>query len=325
MALEPLDSPPVKDALLELSSWQERSMQVRGQVEGFVVKAEEEVVYWVTLAGQEEMPVLSAAPLNVGPILEEKLFSQKSSVVLTSATLSVGGTTKYLAGRVGLSEGEELLLGSPFDYEKAALVLTCPDMPDPREPSYPQALQDAVLRVARASKGGVLALFTSHSALRNMRRAIKPLLDAEGMLVLAQGVDGSPRQLVEQAQANSNVVILGTSSLWEGIDVPGYNLRVVVVTRLPFNVPTEPLFAARSELFSDSFNEYTVPQAVLRFRQGFGRLIRSKEDRGVVVILDSRVQNRGYGRTFISSIPKCTVRQSALRGLGTEVAGWLAR
>jgi DNA polymerase-3 subunit epsilon/ATP-dependent DNA helicase DinG len=325
IALEPLDLAPLAGALQELKSWQERSQQLRGQVEGFVVKPDEGNVYWVSLTGQEEMPVLSAAPLDVGPILEEELFSKKRGVVLTGATLSVGGTIQHLAGRLGLTEGEELVLGSPFDYEKAALVLVSPDMPDPRDPSYQQALQDALMQVARASKGGVLALFTAHSALRNMRRAVKPLLDAEGMVVLAQGVDGSPRQLVEQAQGNSNVVLLGTNSLWEGIDVPGYNLRVVVVTRLPFNVPTEPLFAARSELFSDPFNEYTVPQAVLRFRQGFGRLIRSKDDRGVVVLLDSRVHNRGYGRTFLRSLPKCTVRQASLRGLGAEVASWLAR
>lgn len=324
-ALEPLDLAPIAGALQELKSWQERSQQLRGQVEGFVVKPDEGNVYWVSLTGQEEMPVLSAAPLDVGPVLEEKLFSKKRGVVLTGATLSVGGTIQHLAGRLGLTEGEELVLGSPFDYEKAALVLVAPDMPDPRDPSYQQALQDALMQVARASKGGVLALFTAHSALRNMRRVVKPLLDAEGMVVLAQGVDGSPRQLVEQAQGNSNVVLLGTSSLWEGIDVPGYNLRVVVVTRLPFNVPTEPLFAARSELFSDPFNEYTVPQAVLRFRQGFGRLIRTKDDRGVVVLLDSRVHNRGYGRTFLRSLPKCTVRQANLRGLGVEVASWLAR
>ncbi|MBI4202436.1 MAG: 3'-5' exoribonuclease [Chloroflexi bacterium] len=325
MALEPMDAPAIKEAQMEMGNWQERAKLVRAQVEGFVSRPDEGNVYWVTLAGQEEMPVLTAAPLDVGPLLEEKLFAVKASIVLTSATLSVAGTTKYLAGRIGFSEGEELLLGSPFDYQQAALVLVCPDISDPRDASYQQAVQDAVLRVARASVGGVLVLFTAHSALRNMRRAIKPVLDAEGMLVLAQGVDGSPRQVVEQAQARSNVVLLGTNSLWEGVDVPGYNLRVVVVTRLPFNVPTEPLFAARAELYSDSFNEYTVPQAVLRFRQGFGRLIRSKDDRGVVVVLDSRVQNRGYGRTFLSSLPKCTVHQSPLRNLGNEVATWLAR
>ena len=325
VALEPLDALAVKELLLELANWRERSLQLQQQVEGFVVRGEEQMVYWVSLTGQEDMPQLSAAPLEVGPLLKERLFDQKASVVLTSATLSVGGSTQYLAARLGLTEGEELLLGSPFDYEKAALVLVCPDVPDPRDTSYGQSLQDALLRVARASKGGVLALFTSHSALRNMRRAIKPLLDAEGMTVLAQGVDGSPRQLVEQALASPNLVLLGTASLWEGIDVPGYNLRVVVVTRLPFDVPTEPLFAARSELIQDSFNQYMVPRAVLRFRQGFGRLIRSKDDRGVVVILDSRVQNRSYGRAFISALPKCTIHQSPMRNVGNEVATWLGR
>ncbi|MBI4338609.1 MAG: 3'-5' exoribonuclease [Chloroflexi bacterium] len=324
-ALEPLDVEPLKDVLLELRGWQEKAQKARAGLEGFVVRPDESNVYWVSLVGQEELPVLNAAPLNVGPLLQETLFSQKASVVLTSATLSIEGSTAYVARRVGLEDAQELVLGSPFDYEKAALVLMCPEMPDPREPSYAQALQEALMRVARASRGGMLALFTSHSALRAARRAIKPVLDAEGMLVLAQGVDGSPRQMVEQAQAAGNVVLLGTSSLWEGIDVPGDNLRVVVVTRLPFNVPTEPLFAARAEGFANPFTEYTVPQAVLRFRQGFGRLIRSKEDRGVVVVLDSRVKSKGYGKVFMSSLPPCTVRQAPLRGLGQEVVGWLDR
>ena len=323
LALEPLESAPLKDLILDLSNWQERAEEVRGRIESFVVQPDEEYVYWVVFSGQERMPTLSAAPLNVAPKLEELLFSQKRSVVLTSATLSVDGSMQYMGDRVGLAGAEELLVGSPFDFQKAALLLLSSDMPEPADGSYPQALQEAMIRVARASHGGVLGLFTSHASLRATRNAIKPTLEAEGIQVLAQGVDGPPRRLVEEAMANPNTVLLGTSSLWEGVDLPGDLLRVVVVARLPFSVPTDPVFAARSERFSDPFSQYAVPQAVLRFRQGFGRLIRSKSDRGVVVVLDRRIMSKSYGSRFLRSLPQCTVREVSSRGMGTEVAGWL--
>ena len=196
-------------------------------------------------------------------------------------------------------------------------------MPEPTDGGYQQAVQDAMVRVARASQGDVLALFTSHAAVQATRRGVKAVLEAEGIHVLAQGVDGSPRQLLESAMSNRNTVLLGTSSLWEGVDLPGDLLRVVVVARLPFSVPTEPVFAARSERFSDPFNQYAVPQAMLRFRQGFGRLIRSKSDRGVVVVLDRRILSRSYGNAFLRSLPRCTMRQASLRGLADEVTAWL--
>jgi DNA polymerase-3 subunit epsilon/ATP-dependent DNA helicase DinG len=324
LALEPLESASLVDSLLELRSWHDRAGELRGRVESFVVSPDiDETVYWVNLARQERTPVLCAAPLRVGPILDESLFSQKRCVVMTSATLSVGGTMDYFCRTVGLSDATELVVGSPFDYEKSALVLVCPEMPGPSDAGYQQALQDALVRVARASQGGVLALFTAHAALQAARRGIKAVLESEGMTVLAQGLDGSPRQLMESARENRNTVLLGTSSLWEGVDLPGEHLRVVVVARLPFNVPTDPVFAARSEHYDNPFNDYAVPQAVLRFRQGFGRLIRSQSDRGVVVALDSRIQSRGYGSVFLRSIPQCTVKRVTLRGLGEEVAGWL--
>ena len=326
LALEPLEMAPLKDLVPELKSWQERAEELRRRVESFLVQPQEEYVYWVTLAGQEAMPVLNASPLNVGDLLQEKLFSQKRSVVLTSATLSVAGSLQYVAGRTGLADTQELLLGSPFDYKSAVLLLLCSDLPEPGQPGYAQGLQDALIRVARASKGGVLGLFTSHADLQAARRVIKPALEAEGIQVMAQGVDGTPRRLVEAATANTHTVLLGTNSLWEGIDLPGDLLRVVVLARLPFSVPTDPLFSARSEEFgADSFSKYAVPQAVLRFRQGFGRLIRTRSDRGVVVVLDRRVQSKNYGSMFLRSLPTCTQREVPLRQLGAEVAGWLAK
>lgn len=328
LALEPLDMAPLKETMLELNSWQDGAKELRLRVERFVAQPDEEYIYWATLNGQEAMPVLSAAPLNVSSRLEEMLFSKKRSVVLTSATLSVDGSLEYVASRVGVKgtkETKELVLGSPFDYKSAALLLLCSDIPEPTHAGYRQQLQDAMIRVARASRGGVLGLFTSHSDLQAARRGIKPVLEVEGIQVLAQGIDGTPRRLVESAVADGNTVLLGTNSLWEGVDLPGDLLRVVVVARLPFTVPTDPVFSARSEEFADPFTQYAVPQAVLRFRQGFGRLIRTRSDRGVVVVLDSRIRSRSYGNVFLRSLPPCTMREVSLRGLEAEVAGWLAK
>ena len=323
LAIEPQEAALLKDSTLELKTWQERAEEVRGQIERFVVRPDEEYVYWVTLIGQEAMPILSASPLNVGPKLEELLFSQKSSVIMTSATLSVEGSMRYVADRVGLANPKELLVGSPFDFKKAVLLLVSSDMPEPMNGGYQQALQDAMVRVARASQGGVLGLFTSHAGLQATRRGIKTALEAEGIQVLAQGVDGPPHRLLESALGNRNTVLLGTSSLWEGVDLPGDLLRVVVLARLPFSVPTDPVFAARSEKFPDPFKQYAVPQAVLRFRQGFGRLIRTKSDRGVVVVLDRRITSKNYGNIFLRSLPHCTIREVSLREMETDVADWL--
>ena len=323
IALEPLDTPILRDPVQELETWLERRNDLKGRVESFVVHPEEEYVYWVTLSGQEGIPTLSASPLRIGPMLDDLLFSQKRSVVLTSATLSIEGSMEYVKERVGLAEPEELVLGSPFDYRKAALVLTCDDVPEPGDGGYQQAIQDVLVRVAKASRGGVLALFTSHASLRTARQGTKSVLEMEGIPVLAQGIDGSPAQLVEAASERGNAVLLGTSSLWEGVDIPGDPLRVVVLTRLPFNVPTDPVFAARSEDFANPFNEYAVPQAVLRFRQGFGRLIRSRHDIGVVIVLDRRVVSRRYGGSFLRSLPECTMKQVPMSGLAEEAREWL--
>ncbi|MCZ6615290.1 MAG: exonuclease domain-containing protein [Chloroflexi bacterium] len=321
--LEPVDYAPLASELTGLRGWLEEAVETRELLTGFVVQPQEETVYWMVLGGQEAMPILSTAPLDVGPILQERLFSKKESVVLTSATLSVQGSFSYLRERIGLSDTEELMLGSPFDYRKAALVLAPGDMPEPLNSGYQQGLVDSLVRVARASGGGVLGLFTSHAGLQTTRDAVRAALEGEEIEVLSQGIDGPPRVVVEAAAENPHSVLLGTASLWEGVDLPGDLLRVLVVARLPFPVPTEPLFAARSERYDDPFTQYALPQAVLRFRQGFGRLIRSNSDRGVVVVLDSRIVNKRYGEVFLNSIPDCTVRRVTIQALGTEVQEWL--
>jgi DNA polymerase-3 subunit epsilon/ATP-dependent DNA helicase DinG len=148
-------------------------------------------------------------------------------------------------------------------------------------------------------------------------------LEEEGVLVLGQGIDGGPKRLLETFKTESNTILMGTAALWEGIDVVGEALSVLVITRLPFSVPTDPVFSARSELFDNPFNQYLVPQAILKFKQGFGRLIRSRQDRGVMIILDKRLQTRSYGRIFLQSLPKCTVKTGRLRQMPQVTIEWL--
>ena len=171
--------------------------------------------------------------------------------------------------------------------------------------------------------GRALVLFTSHSALRATYKAIQRPLEDAGVMVLGHNIDGSRRQLLERFKNNPSTVLLGTSSFWEGIDVVGDALSVLVITKLPFSVPTDPVFAARSEGFEDPFNQYSVPQAILKFKQGFGRLIRSQSDRGVVAVLDRRLSSKRYGQAFLNSLPFCTIKQGPTANLPGEVAAWL--
>jgi DNA polymerase-3 subunit epsilon/ATP-dependent DNA helicase DinG len=260
----------------------------------------------------------------VGEVLEDYLFGRKASVVLTSATLSTGGTFAYVKERLGVEDADELLLGSPFDYKRAALVLLPTDMPEPARREYQAAVDEAVVTLCTASKGRALVLFTSHSALRATHRAVKAKLERAGIKVLGQGIDGTPKELIAALKNDPQTVLLGTSSFWEGVDVVGEALSLLIITKLPFSVPTDPVFAARSGLFDEPFKDYALPQAVLRFKQGFGRLIRHKSDRGVLVALDRRLLSKNYGRAFLGSLPACSVSQAPLGHLPPLVARWLA-
>ncbi|MBA3415290.1 MAG: exonuclease, partial [Chloroflexia bacterium] len=189
---------------------------------------------------------------------------------------------------------------------------------------YQQALQQTLIGACAATNGRALVLFTSHSALQATARAIRRPLEERGVLVLAQGMDGSARQLVERLRHTPNVVVLGTATFWEGVDIVGAALSLLVIAKLPFAVPSDPVFAARSELFDDAFADYAVPQAVLRFKQGFGRLIRSGRDRGVCAVLDRRLLSRRYGASFVESLPACSVQVGGGLDLGEAAAAWIA-
>lgn len=326
--LEPLsDVLDHENLMVELSSLIYRGGELRQRINSAVYQQgdgeseKSERIYWLSSRG--DILTLCAAPLHVGPVLKEDLFSRKECVVLTSATLSTEGHFGYIKGRLGLEDASELLLGSSFDYMGAALVYIPDDIPEPGRPGYQQAVAQVLIDLCRATGGRTLALFTSHAALRASGEAIRAPLQGEDILVLGQGLDGSPRQLLQAFKANPRAVLLGTASLWEGIDVVGKALSVLVMARLPFSVPTDPVFVARSELFDDPFNEYALPQAVLRFKQGFGRLIRTRSDRGAIVVLDRRIKSKYYGAAFLGSLPLCVLKSGTVRQLPGEVAAWL--
>jgi DNA polymerase-3 subunit epsilon/ATP-dependent DNA helicase DinG len=267
---------------------------------------------------------LAFAPLRVSEILQSQLFDKKETTVLTSATLTVENQFAYVRQALGLEDADELRLGSPFDYTQSTIVLLPQDMPDPNDPAYMGALQQGLIDLVRASQGRALVLFTSHASLRAAYAGIKRPLEEEEILVLGQNVDGSPRQLIQALKQHPQTVILGAASFWEGIDVVGDALSLLVMARLPFSVPDDPVFQARSELYDDPFNQYALPQAVLRFRQGFGRLIRRKTDRGAMIVLDGRIHGKTYGQSFLRSLPACSVQRVAVRQMPGIVAQWLA-
>ena len=265
---------------------------------------------------------LRAAPLEVGPLLQENLFSQKDCVVLTSATLQVGGSFRHIRARLGLSpETFSLAVPSPFDYPAQALLCVPDDLPEPTNRAFGEASHAALHQICAATGGRTLILFTSHAALRAAHEFLRRRL--RGLVVLGQGLDGPRQQLLERFKETPSCVLLGTSSFWEGIDVVGDALSCLVIVKLPFSVPSDPVFAARSELFDDPFGEYALPQAVLRLKQGFGRLIRSTTDRGVVAILDCRLFTKRYGEIFLRSLPPATRRRCKTEELGALIGGWL--
>jgi ATP-dependent DNA helicase DinG len=266
---------------------------------------------------------LCQAPLEVAESLNQALYQRLRSLIMTSATLSVAGAFGYFHSRVGLDRVEpgrliELALDSPFDYQQQALVAVPTDLPEPGKPGFSEAVRDAVEKALLCSQGRSFVLFTSYALLRQVHDELAPILEAQKLHCLRQGEENRHRLLKRFAEDESSI-LFGTDSFWEGVDVPGRSLEQVIIARLPFRVPTEPVLEARAQAIElrggDPFMEYTVPQAVIRFKQGFGRLIRHRNDRGVVLILDTRVVKRGYGRMFLRSLPPARV----VRGQSDEV------
>ncbi len=302
-------------------------------------------IYWIEVDFRFRKLTLNFAPLHIGTLMEKFMWHPKESVVITSATLTTieqdgyhysqidtvdpyeyqgDGSFEYIRSRLNADEADELVVGSPFDYENSAMLFIPTDMPEPADfRAYQQYLSRAISRTAKASGGRMLVLFTSYKQLRATSQVIAPLLAKEHIQVFEQGGGASASSLLKSFKNTERAVLLGTRSFWEGVDVPGEALSVLVITKLPFDVPSDPIISARSETFENPFGEYTLPEAILRFRQGFGRLIRTQSDRGVVAVLDRRVRSKQYGPQFLHSLPHCHMVEKTIEDLPEEVARWL--
>jgi len=307
-----------------LSNLYRRFNELHDNLNALVFKPDPQRIYWAEVNSNASNLSLNAAPLHIGPLMQRYLWNEKSSVILTSATLTAAGEFDYLRGRLCAEEADELALGSPFDYESAALLYIVNDIPEPSDRhGHQKAVESALIRLCRATAGRTLALFTSYDQLRRTSQAIAPILAKHDIIVYEQGEGASPHSLLETFRTSERAVLLGTRAFWEGVDVPGEALSVLVIVKLPFDVPSDPIIAARAETFEDPFYQFSLPEAILRFRQGFGRLIRTQSDRGVVAILDKRVLTKRYGRLFLDSLPPCTVQVGPLANLPQMAAQWL--
>jgi len=301
-----------------------RLTEVQVQLKGMVAEPNPNFIYWVEQNAENSPIALKIAPLEIGSLMEKYLWHEKSSVILTSATLTAHGEFDYLRSRLWAEDADELALGSPFDYETSALLYLASDIAEPSDVSnYQRQVEQAIVRLAKVTSGRMLVLFTSYSQLKKTSQAIASALSKSDIQIYEQGEGASANALLESFKSTEKAVLLGTRAFWEGVDVPGEALSVLVIVKLPFDVPSDPIIAARSETFEDPFNEYQLPEAILRFRQGFGRLIRTQTDRGVVVVLDKRILTKRYGRFFRESLPECTVKQGSLDQLPAEAARWL--
>jgi DNA polymerase-3 subunit epsilon/ATP-dependent DNA helicase DinG len=293
-------------------------------IDDLVFEPDPNMIYWVESHPQRPAVAIQAAPLHIGNLMERHIWFEKRAVILTSATLTTAGSFDYIRNRLQADDAEELALGSPFDYQNSALLYLIDDIPAPADIRGHQLnINRGLIDLCKATGGRTLVLFTSYSQLQKTAEAITGPLSQEGIIVYEQGSGPSPHTLLKSFRQAEQAVLLGTRAFWEGVDIPGQDLSVLVIAKLPFQVPSDPVVAARAETYQESFQEYMLPEAILSFRQGFGRLIRSKQDVGVVVVFDNRLLNKKYGSLFLSSLPDCTIQTGPLAELPEAASRWL--
>ncbi len=323
---ERFDLPDFGDHSSEIRAHSRYLSDLHEGLEQFTQAPQANAVYAMTAGEREDRLELKIAPLHVGPMMEECLSQRLESIALTSATLRTRETFDHIKERLYLDSFHTVALGSPFDYKHSTLLYIPQDMPEPRHRSeYQRMIGRGVIELATALDGRVMVLFTSYAQLREVSKAITPRLKLGAIEVFDQSFGGSRELLLEKFKRAERAVLMGTRSFWEGVDIPGDDLSAVVITKLPFAVPSDPIFAARSETYSNAFQEYAVPDAILRFRQGFGRLIRRRSDRGIVAIFDSRIISKSYGASFLESLPDCTVQFGSLDKLADAASSWINR